>query len=97
VLAVLVIAAGSFVASLAGPTAYALTIDMGGRHVAAVFSVMNMSGNLGAVAFPKVVPWLKDLAGSWDLVLYVFAAVYVAAAICWIPFNPTKPIVSMED
>src|SRR5262249_13733654 len=38
--AVLLISAGSFCASIGGPCAYAITIDMGGRHVAPVFSTM---------------------------------------------------------
>jgi hypothetical protein len=48
--AVMIISAGSFAASLAGPCAYSITIDMGGKHTAAVFSTMNMLGNIGAIA-----------------------------------------------
>src|SRR5262249_58856275 len=51
-LAVLVISAGSFCGAVGGPCAYAITIDMGGRHVAIVFSLMNMAGNVGAGGFP---------------------------------------------
>ena len=71
--------AGAFCAAFAGPCAYSATIDMGGRHVTMVFSLMNMAGNLGAVAFPILVPYLlnedPDVAGSgnWDLVLFTFA------------------------
>src|SRR5206468_8896248 len=53
--AVLVISAGSFFASLASPCAYAMTIDMGGSHVATVNATMNMMGNFGALAFPIAV------------------------------------------
>ena len=56
--AVLLISAGSFCASMGGPCAYAITIDMGGRHVAPVFSTMNMAGNVGAMLFPLLIPWL---------------------------------------
>ena len=42
-----------------------ITIDMGGRHVAPVFSTMNMAGNLGAMLFPLAVPWFVRGAG-WD-------------------------------
>ena len=35
---------------------YTITIDLGGRHVGPVFSVMNMAGNVGAIVFPLVVP-----------------------------------------
>jgi MFS family permease len=90
-LAVLVIAAGTLCSSFAGPTAYTITIDMGGKHVAPVFSTMNMAGNIGAAVFPLLVPPLVD-AGSWDLVLFLFAGIYVAAAFCWMPFNPEGTI-----
>ncbi len=83
VLAVLVISAGSFCASFAAPCAYTITMDMGGRHVAPVFSTMNMAGNLGAFVFPLLVPPLVRAAGGWDPVLFAFAGIYLAAAVCW--------------
>ncbi|MBI1904020.1 MAG: MFS transporter [Planctomycetia bacterium] len=92
-LAVLVITAGSFCASLAAPCAYAITIDLGGRHVTAVFSFMNMCGNVGGFAFPILVPYLVKWTGSWSLVLYVFAGIYAAAAICWVCFDSRRAIV----
>lgn len=91
--AVLLITAGSFLASFAGPCAYAITIDMGGKHVAPVFSTMNMCGNIGAMVFPLVVPWLEAATGSWDAVLFVFMGVYVGAALCWLLLNPNGTIV----
>jgi len=96
VLAVLVISAGAFCASLAGPAAYAVTIDLGGTHVAPVFSVMNMVGNVGAILFPFLAPRLVSWSGSWDLVLFVFAGLYVTAAVCWLFLNTDRPIISGE-
>jgi MFS family permease len=96
VLAVLVISAGAFCASLAGPSAYAVTIDLGGRHVAPVFSIMNMSGNVGAIVFPFLAPRLVSWSGSWDLVLFVFAGVYMTAAVCWLFLNTERSILPGE-
>jgi ACS family glucarate transporter-like MFS transporter len=93
-LAVLVITLGAFCASLSGPCAYAASIDMGGKHVAAVFSVMNMAGNIGAILFPMAVPRLVHATGSWDLALFLFAGVHFAAAVCWLFVNPNGTIVS---
>jgi len=81
--AVVVISAGAFCASLAGPAGYSVTIDMGGRHVATVFAIMNMAGNIGAALFPMVVPHLLELPGGWNVVLIVFGGLYFAAAVCW--------------
>jgi MFS family permease len=86
-LAVLVIAAGSFCSAFAGAAAYTITIDMGGKHVAPVFSTMNMAGNIGAAVFPYLVPPLVDVTGSWNLVLFLFAGMYLGAALFWMPFD----------
>lgn len=92
----IIIGLGAFFAAFAGPCAYASTIDMGGRQVATVFGAMNMIGNFGAGLLPPLVPafrtwvnqtpWLLDMAGgnSWNLVLPLFAVMYVCAALCWL-------------
>jgi sugar phosphate permease len=94
--AVLLISVGIFLAGFSGPCSYALTIDVGGRHVPAVFSTMNMFGNFGAGLMPWVVPHFRTaierLAGgtddavrtSWAAVLLLFASMYLAAALCWV-------------
>ncbi len=94
--AVSLITAGSFCAALAGPCGYSITIDKGGDHVAIVFSTMNMMGNIGAAICPVVVARLVTLTGSWDLVLFLFAGIYVAAAICWGALDPTGTILPCE-
>jgi sugar phosphate permease len=91
--AVLVISAGSFFAALASPCAYAMTIDMGGSHVATVNATMNMMGNFGAWTFPIVVPWLLARFGNWDAVLVVFGGLYVMSALFWLLLKPEGTIV----
>jgi ACS family glucarate transporter-like MFS transporter len=91
-LAACVIAAASFCAAFGGPCAYAITMDMGGRHVAMVFSIMNAAGCAGAFAFPSVVPRIVSASG-WDAVLMTFAGIYVGAAICWLAFDSRGSIV----
>ena len=94
-IAVLIISVGSFCAAAGGPIAYAITIDMGGNHVRPVFSLMNMWGNLGSLAFPQVVARLvgEGPTANWDSVLPLFAAMYAIAGVCWLGFNPDRPIV----
>lgn len=96
-LAVIVISIGSGCAALAGPCAYSITIDLGGRHVPTVFSTMNTAGNVGAVVFPLVVPYLIQLPGGWDWVLALFAAIHLVAGICWILFNADRPLFESAD
>ena len=95
-LAVTVISAGLFCSGLAGPSSYAVTMDMGGRHVGAVFATMNMVGNIGAGLFPLAVPifreWLQSnpvmLAAcggdTWNAVVVLIALLYLSAAACWL-------------
>ncbi|MCZ6795134.1 MAG: MFS transporter [Planctomycetota bacterium] len=87
-LEVLIVTAGMFCFALGSPCAYTITIDMGGSHVATVFSVMNMSGNIGAMLFPYVVPRFKALTGSWESVLFLFGSMFLAAAFCWSRLRP---------
>ena len=94
--AVLVISLGSFFAAMAAPCAYTITIDMGGAQVPTVNATMNMMGNLGAWAFPIVVPWLLARFGSWDAVLLVFGGCYVAGALFWFLLKPEGTILDQS-
>ena len=91
--AVFVISLSACIGAFGAPCSYAITMDMGGRHVAPVFGLMNMSGNLGAWLFPMVVPLLLGTPKNWDMVMLLFAGIYAAAALCWIPFNANGTIV----
>ena len=86
--AVLIISAGSFCAAVAGPCSYTITIDMGGEHVATVNSVMNMTGNFGAMLFPLAVPLLLGKEQNWNVVLVSFGALYLGGALCWWRLKP---------
>lgn len=101
--ATVIIGAGAFCAGVAGPCAYATTMDWGGAHVAPVFSTMNMVGNFGAGLLPWLVPtfrhWIDDNpslltlsgANSWNAVLILFAAMYMLAAFCWMLLRLDRP------
>jgi MFS family permease len=93
----LTVSLASFFAGLGSPTAYAITLDMGGRHVSTVFSTMNMCGNLGGTLCPLVV---ASLAGNenknWNVVLLLLVGVYFAAAVCWLLLDPRGSIFPEE-
>jgi len=84
VMAVLVISAGMFCAATANPCLGATVMSLGGPHVATVSATANMCGNLGAAAFPIVVPWLLANAGGWNAVLGGFGSLYIIAAVFWL-------------
>ncbi len=86
-LAVLLLSAGAFAAALAGPCAYALTIDLGGGRTPRLMGIMNTSGAVGSIVFPSIAPWIVKLTGSWDAVLALFLGIHLAAAACWLVFD----------
>ena len=86
------VAVAALLGAVAGPVAYAITIDMGGRHVTSVFSVMNMAGNIGAAAFPVAIGMLIEWKGRWEWVPLVVAGIYVAGGACWLLLDPTGTV-----
>jgi MFS transporter, ACS family, D-galactonate transporter len=88
--AVLLLSIGAFCAAFAGPCAFAATIDIGGTRVPQVSGMMNMSGNLAAAACPVLIGRLFQITENWDLVLLLFAGVFVTGAICWLFVKPPR-------
>jgi ACS family D-galactonate transporter-like MFS transporter len=91
-LAVLLLAIGAFCSAFAGPCAFAATIDIGGPRVPQVAGMMNMSGNLAAAACPVLVGRLFEATENWNLILLLFAGVFLLGAICWLFVNPQRSI-----
>ncbi|MCB1235673.1 MAG: MFS transporter, partial [Verrucomicrobiae bacterium] len=72
------------------PCAFSACIDIGGRHTPQVFGVMNMTGNFAVAASPPLVGLLFERTENWNLVLLIFAAVYLAGAVSWALVDPGK-------
>lgn len=87
-LAVSVISLGSLSFALGSACGYAITMDLGGKHVATLFGTMNMCGNIGAAACPIVVGYLVPHTG-WHAILFLFGGLYLAVALCWAFLDPT--------
>ncbi|HEX7377302.1 MAG TPA: MFS transporter [Pirellulales bacterium] len=86
--ATMLISLGAFAAAMCGSISYAVTMQAGGERVATAFGIMNMCGSFGATLFPIVAAELRTATGDWELVLAVFAGIYLAAAICWMFIDP---------
>ena len=95
-LAMALISVSTFFAGLGGSCGYTVTIDKGGQHVAPIFGMMNMAGNLGAALLPVIVGALFH-AKIYAPVLVLIAGIYVAAALCWIFLNPNGTIFEEAD
>lgn len=94
--AVCLIACGALLAGLSSPIAYTITIDLGGPHVATMFSTMNMAGNIGGALCPTVVGLFVDAYG-WQPVPWLFAGIYLASAGCWLALDPRGTLFPAAD
>ena len=87
---------GFMLYTFSSPCAYSLTIDMGGKNIAIVFSLMNMAGNLGAYAFTSFLPGLAQSRG-WDAAMVVFVAMHLVAAVCWMGLDPNVELSPVRE
>ena len=92
-----VISLGAFCATFGGVSGYTVAIGFGGRHVATVFSSMNMCGNIGAALFPPTAGWLVARTGNWNLMLFLFAGIMAVDAVCWAFLNPKGTLFGDTD
>ena len=91
-LAVALMALGAFLAAFAGPCAFAATIDIGGSRVPQVFGVVNMSGNFAAAICPVLIGVMFQWTSNWNIILLMFAGVFLVGAASWMFVNPQRRI-----
>ncbi len=95
--AVYLISCGTFLSGIGNPSAWVTSMDLGGNHTSVVIAVMNMVGVVGAYSSPIVVGNLFDYiktmpVPNWNLVLYLFAGIYLMATLCWVFVNPNQKL-----
>ncbi len=95
------IAVSSLVMGLSSPCSWAATIDIGGKNTAVIMGLLNMGGALSGILLTPLVGRLIDnikrTQGNWDLVIYVHAAFYAIAAVCWLLVNPERTLNPREN
>ncbi len=90
--AALLLAGAAGLAALGVSPAWAVCLEIGGRHAGVVSGTMNTFGNLGGTLSPIVVGWCLQRWGSWNMSLMTVAACYLLAAVCWLAIDPDDPI-----
>ena len=91
------LAAAAGLAALGVAPAWAICLEIGGRHAGVVSGAMNTFGNLGGAASPIVVGLCLERLGSFDAPLITVAVFYLLAAICWLFIDPRHPIPGAGD
>ena len=90
--AALLFAAAAGLAALGVSPAWAVCLEIGGRHAGVVSGAMNTFGNLGGALSPVVVGWSVQNLDSWTPSLLSIAVCYLLAAGCWLLVDPERPI-----
>jgi MFS family permease len=85
-------AAAAGLAALGVSPAWAVCLEIGGRHAGVVSGSMNMFGNLGGALSPVVIGFTLEQSGSWTPSLASIAVCYLLAASCWMLIDPDTPI-----
>jgi ACS family glucarate transporter-like MFS transporter len=85
-------AAAAGLAALGVSPAWAVCLEIGGRHAGVVSGAMNTFGNLGGALSPVVIGFGLERWGGWTASLASIAVCYVLAALCWLCIDPTRPI-----
>lgn len=97
VLAATLLCVGYFSMDCFLPTAWAITLDLGGRAAGSIAGAMNMAGQVGAfvssVAFGYMV---EHFGGNYSLALLPLAGMTLVSAIVFSRIDPTTPLVQNE-
>jgi len=74
------------------PGAWTACMDVGGKSVGTLSGTMNMMGNIGGFLSSIVCGYIVQRTGSWGLVFYVTAAMYVLGIFFWLAMDPVTPL-----
>lgn len=89
---VLLMSLGAVFSGAANPAAWAATMDVAGKNTAVMMGMMNMAGTIGGFTMPVLLGYMigdiKESGGDWNNVVYLIAAIYLAAAISWLFVDP---------
>jgi MFS transporter, ACS family, glucarate transporter len=100
VMASVFIAAAAFSVQLQLPAWWASATRVSGRHLGALFGLMNMMGGFGRLlsqlAVGKFADWRKSLGytgrDQWDPGLYAYVAIALIGMVLWALINPEKTV-----
>jgi MFS family permease len=90
--ATVLISLGLGVTDLMLPSAWAICLDIGGRHPGAVTGAMNTAGQLGGFLCTVLFGYIVSFTGSYDAPLLVIAAMLALSALLFSRIDPARPL-----
>lgn len=101
----LVLMAAKFFGDWSQPTTWGSCTDLGGRHSATMFSIINTAGTFGGVVMPPLFGAVLDhfttkteSAGGlvattdWNPLFLLLAGMYLGSGICWLLMDCTRTL-----
>ena len=101
----LVLMTAKFFGDWSQPTTWGSCTDLGGRHSATMFSIINTAGTFGGVVMPPLFGAVldhfttkADVAGrivattDWNPLFLLLAAMYLGSGICWLLMDCTRTL-----
>ena len=94
------IALVAFGVQLQLPAWWACATQVSGRHLGAIFGLMNMMGGLGRILSHSFIGGFADWRKSpglyrraqWDPSLYLYVVIALVGMVLWAPINPEKTV-----
>jgi MFS family permease len=93
---VIVSSLGFGVSDLMLPAAWALCLDVGGRHAGAVTGFMNTAGQFGGFICSVLFGYVLKATGSYNAPVVIIAGMVLLGAFLFSRIDPTKPVLE-ED
>ena len=91
------ISLGLGVTDLMLPSAWAICLDIGGRHTGAVTGAMNTAGQLGGFLCTVLFGYMVGQTGSYHLPLVVISAMLGLSALLFSRIDPSRPLLTEAE
>ena len=91
-LAVVLLSLGFGIMDCMLPCAWAICLDIGGKHAGAVSGAMNTAGQAGGFICSVMFGYLVGWYGSYDVPLFVIATMVFVSAVLFTQIDPTRQI-----
>lgn len=95
--ATVLISLGLGVTDLMLPSAWAICLDIGGRHTGAVTGAMNTAGQLGGFLCTVLFGYIVALTGSYHLPLILISAMLAFSALLFSRIDPSRPLLAASQ
>ncbi len=75
------------------PTAWAVCLDVGGKHAGSVTGAMNTAGQIGSFLTTVLFGYIVTAFGSYNAPLVPIAIMSVIASLAWLKIDATRPLI----